>query len=127
MNNSNIRILVLDDEPFMLKLLARMLANLGYAAVSTCDNGHDALLRVAGTAEAPGTSGCKASGTALSACAKASRSGAMLTGTLASLTGFHASATMAFALSLAPSSAARISAPRASPVISGVSGATAWA
>ena len=51
--NSNIQILVLDDEPFMLKLLARMLANLGYAAVSTCDNGHDALLRVAGTADAP--------------------------------------------------------------------------
>ena len=51
--NNNTRILVLDDEPFMLKLLARMLANLGYAAVSTCDNGHDALLRVANTAGAP--------------------------------------------------------------------------
>jgi EAL domain-containing protein (putative c-di-GMP-specific phosphodiesterase class I)/DNA-binding NarL/FixJ family response regulator len=53
LTNSNTRILVLDDEPFMLKLLARMLANLGYGAVSTCDNGHDALLRVASTAEAP--------------------------------------------------------------------------
>jgi EAL domain-containing protein (putative c-di-GMP-specific phosphodiesterase class I)/FixJ family two-component response regulator len=45
--------LVLDDEPFMLKLLARMLANLGYAAVATCDNGHDALLRVASTTDSP--------------------------------------------------------------------------
>ena len=51
--NSNIRILVLDDEPFMLKLLARMLANLGYAAVATFDNGHAALVRVAATAGAP--------------------------------------------------------------------------
>jgi EAL domain-containing protein (putative c-di-GMP-specific phosphodiesterase class I) len=36
-------ILVLDDEPFMLKLIAHMLANLGHEAVSTCDNGHVAL------------------------------------------------------------------------------------
>lgn len=42
-NNSAINILVLDDESFMLKLLGRMLANLGYTAVSTCDNGHAAL------------------------------------------------------------------------------------
>lgn len=52
-NNSNMRILVLDDEPFMLKLLARMLANLGYGAVSTCANGQDALVRVASTADVP--------------------------------------------------------------------------
>ncbi|MBI5625755.1 MAG: EAL domain-containing response regulator [Nitrosomonadales bacterium] len=43
MNRHAIRILILDDEPFMLKLLARMLANLGYASVSTCDNGRAAL------------------------------------------------------------------------------------
>ena len=43
MNNFAIKILVLDDEPFMLKLLGRMLANLGYASVSTCDNGRAAL------------------------------------------------------------------------------------
>ncbi len=43
MNNSAIRILILDDEPFMHKLLSRMLANLGYATVSTCDNGYAAL------------------------------------------------------------------------------------
>lgn len=37
------KILVLDDEPFMLKLLAHMLANLGFDAVVTCDNGRTAL------------------------------------------------------------------------------------
>lgn len=43
MNNFAIKILVLDDEPFMLKLLAKMLSNLGYASVSTCNNGKTAL------------------------------------------------------------------------------------
>ena len=42
-NSTDIRIMVLDDEPFMLKLLARMLTNLGFASVSTCDNGRGAL------------------------------------------------------------------------------------
>ena len=42
-NNSAIKILILDDEPFMHKLLARMLATLGYTSVATCDNGHIAL------------------------------------------------------------------------------------
>jgi EAL domain-containing protein (putative c-di-GMP-specific phosphodiesterase class I) len=42
-NNPAIRILILDDEPFMHKLLARMLATLGYTSVSTYDNGHIAL------------------------------------------------------------------------------------
>ena len=45
-NNSTTHILVLDDEPFMLKLLARMLSNLGFTCVSTCDNGRDALALV---------------------------------------------------------------------------------
>jgi len=40
---SALRILVLDDEPFMLRLLARMLANLGYTQVTTFDSGHRAL------------------------------------------------------------------------------------
>ena len=40
---SRIRILVLDDESFMHKLLAHMLAGLGYDSVVTCDNGPDAL------------------------------------------------------------------------------------
>ena len=43
MNQHAVKILVLDDDPFMLKLLSRMLATLGYTSVSTCDNGHDAL------------------------------------------------------------------------------------
>ena len=42
-NKSAIKILILDDEPFMHKLLARVLANLGYTPVSTCDNGYAAL------------------------------------------------------------------------------------
>lgn len=43
MGDFPIKILILDDEPFMHKLLVRMLANLGYTQVSTCDNGHVAL------------------------------------------------------------------------------------
>ena len=43
MNQNTFKIMVLDDEPFMLKLLGRMLANLGYTAYSVCDNGHVAL------------------------------------------------------------------------------------
>lgn len=37
------RILVVDDEPFMLKLLVRMLSNLGYSQVTPCDGGVMAL------------------------------------------------------------------------------------
>ena len=40
---SVVTILALDDEPFMLKLLGRMLANMGYTSVTLCDNGHAAL------------------------------------------------------------------------------------
>ncbi|MBV5297661.1 MAG: EAL domain-containing response regulator [Rhodoferax sp.] len=50
LNNLAIKILVLDDETFMLKLIARMLTNLGYGTVVTCDNGLAALALV-GTAE----------------------------------------------------------------------------
>lgn len=46
LNNPAIKILVLDDEPFMLKLLARMLTNLGMTSVRTCDNGRAALMLV---------------------------------------------------------------------------------
>lgn len=42
-HKSAVRILVLDDEPFMLKLLAHMLAAHGYTQVTTCDNGQGAL------------------------------------------------------------------------------------
>lgn len=50
---SDIHILVLDDEPFMLKLLAQQLANLGFTDVATCDNGQTALQRVDDAALAP--------------------------------------------------------------------------
>ena len=40
---SAIRILVLDDEPFMLKLLTHMLAKLEFTTVTTCDSGRVAL------------------------------------------------------------------------------------
>ena len=43
MKKSTIRILVLDDESFMLKLLAHMLAELGFTTVTTCDSGSEAL------------------------------------------------------------------------------------
>lgn len=45
-NKTAIKILLLDDEPFMLKLLARMLTNLGFDSVKTCDNGRAALMWV---------------------------------------------------------------------------------
>ena len=38
-----LRILVLDDEPFMLKLLNHMLDKLGFSLVTTCDSGRGAL------------------------------------------------------------------------------------
>lgn len=50
---SDIHILVLDDEPFMLKLLARLLTNLGFTHVATCDNGQAALARVDEAAHTP--------------------------------------------------------------------------
>ena len=42
-DKSAIRILVLDDELFMLKLLSHILANQGFTLVTTCDNGRSAL------------------------------------------------------------------------------------
>lgn len=43
MNKLPIKILVLDDDPFTLKLLSRMLANMGCNSVTACDNGRIAL------------------------------------------------------------------------------------
>ena len=45
-DKSTIKILILDDEPFMLKLLARMLANQGFVHVVCCNNGNDALAQL---------------------------------------------------------------------------------
>jgi EAL domain-containing protein (putative c-di-GMP-specific phosphodiesterase class I)/FixJ family two-component response regulator len=50
MDKSALKILVLDDEPFMLRLLAHMLAGLGYTSVTTCDSGSDALERMSAPA-----------------------------------------------------------------------------
>jgi EAL domain-containing protein (putative c-di-GMP-specific phosphodiesterase class I)/FixJ family two-component response regulator len=44
---SSVRILVLDDDPFVLKLLGRILSNLGYTSVTPCDNGRAALELIA--------------------------------------------------------------------------------
>src|SRR6202790_4482882 len=44
-------IVLLDDDPFMLKLLTHMLAQLGYTHVVACDSGEKALTQVRGTHE----------------------------------------------------------------------------
>ncbi len=48
------RILILDDDPFILKLLHRMLANMGFASVICCENGVEALKLLEDTATRPG-------------------------------------------------------------------------
>jgi EAL domain-containing protein (putative c-di-GMP-specific phosphodiesterase class I)/FixJ family two-component response regulator len=50
---SEVRILVLDDEAFMLKLLKRILSNLGFTSVTLCDSGRAALERAAAVDGAP--------------------------------------------------------------------------
>lgn len=46
MDKSAIKILILDDESFMQKLLAHMLTGLGFSSVTTCDNGFSALQKI---------------------------------------------------------------------------------
>lgn len=46
---STVRIMVLDDEPLMLKLLAHMLANQGVSQVTTCSSGRAALAHFDGS------------------------------------------------------------------------------
>jgi CheY-like chemotaxis protein len=48
-----IKFLVLDDDLFTLKMLAKMLNNLGYLSVTTCHNGGDALIVVDNPNDAP--------------------------------------------------------------------------
>lgn len=43
---STIRILVIDDDPSALRLLSRMLANMGFASAITCNSGYAALEQV---------------------------------------------------------------------------------
>ncbi|OIQ92240.1 phytochrome-like protein cph2 [mine drainage metagenome] len=53
MSDFTIKILALDDEPFMLKLLVHMLADLGYTSVSTCVSGHAALNLIGSANDSP--------------------------------------------------------------------------
>jgi EAL domain-containing protein (putative c-di-GMP-specific phosphodiesterase class I)/FixJ family two-component response regulator len=46
MDPSAVGIVLLDDDPFMLKLLSVMLAQLGYTRLAACDNGEKALQQV---------------------------------------------------------------------------------
>ena len=46
MNKLGINILVIDDDPFSLKLIDRVLKNLGYSSVTLCDSGRAALKQV---------------------------------------------------------------------------------
>jgi EAL domain-containing protein (putative c-di-GMP-specific phosphodiesterase class I)/FixJ family two-component response regulator len=51
MDPTSTEIVLLDDDPFMLKLLTHMLAQLGYTRVVACDCGRKALQQVSGTCE----------------------------------------------------------------------------
>jgi EAL domain-containing protein (putative c-di-GMP-specific phosphodiesterase class I) len=51
--NSKIKILLLDDEPYMLKLIGMMLNNLGFTQVTAFENGHAALEFVDRSEQAP--------------------------------------------------------------------------
>lgn len=53
LDRSSIKVLVLDDEPFMLKLLAHLLVELGFTRVATSDNGVDALSQAEAGNDAP--------------------------------------------------------------------------
>ncbi|MDQ3200917.1 MAG: EAL domain-containing response regulator [Pseudomonadota bacterium] len=52
-DRSMVKILVLDDESFMLKLLSRMLTNQGFTSVTLCESGRAALDRVDGADTRP--------------------------------------------------------------------------
>ncbi len=53
MEDFTLKILALDDEPFILKLLAHMLADLGYTRVTTLTSGHAALELIGQPQDAP--------------------------------------------------------------------------
>lgn len=52
-NAYNIKILILDDDNFMLRLLTRMLIKQGYTSVKSYDNGRDALREIDNTDTCP--------------------------------------------------------------------------
>ncbi|GJL74216.1 EAL domain-containing protein [Nitrosomonas sp.] len=45
-NATEIKILLVDDDTFMLKILTKMLNNQGFKSVEACDNGADALIKI---------------------------------------------------------------------------------
>ena len=53
MDKAQLKVLALDDEPFMLKLLGHLLLELGYTGVIACENGRDALRYVDSPATRP--------------------------------------------------------------------------
>lgn len=53
LQKSAVRILALDDEPFMLKLLSHMLTGMGFSSVILCDNGLSALDQIKGEGNHP--------------------------------------------------------------------------
>jgi EAL domain-containing protein (putative c-di-GMP-specific phosphodiesterase class I) len=53
MEDLTIKILALDDEPFMLKLIEKMLATMGYTSVVTCEGGPEALESIANPDDSP--------------------------------------------------------------------------
>jgi EAL domain-containing protein (putative c-di-GMP-specific phosphodiesterase class I)/ActR/RegA family two-component response regulator len=52
-DRSMVKILVLDDESFMLKLLSRMLTNQGFTSITLCESGRTALDRLDGVDTRP--------------------------------------------------------------------------
>jgi EAL domain-containing protein (putative c-di-GMP-specific phosphodiesterase class I)/FixJ family two-component response regulator len=52
-DRSMVKILVLDDESFMLKLLSRMLTNQGFTSITLCESGRAALDRLDGADTRP--------------------------------------------------------------------------
>jgi len=52
-NIEDLRVLVVDDEPFVLNITKRMLVNMGVSRISLAENGHEALRIVDESAEPP--------------------------------------------------------------------------
>ncbi|PTN11473.1 EAL domain-containing response regulator [Nitrosomonas aestuarii] len=52
-NATDIKILIVDDDTFMLKILTKMLNNQGLESVESCDNGSDALAKIDDTDTCP--------------------------------------------------------------------------
>ena len=53
MEVADLKILLVDDDTFILKLLTRMLTNHGFTAITACDNGSDALEKLDNPEDCP--------------------------------------------------------------------------